>query len=311
MDKESNIFVAGSSGMVGSAVVRNLKKNGYKKIILTNSSNLDLTNQERTDNFFQKTKIDFVFLCAARVGGILENSKKKAEFIYNNLQIQNNVIHSAYLSGVQKLLFLGSSCIYPKKTLIPIKEDQLLSGKLEPTNDAYAIAKISGIKLCDSYREQYGFNAISLMPTNLYGPKDNFDLKSSHVIPALIRKFCEAKRYNLPQVECWGSGNPKREFLHVDDLADACVFMMKNYSDYGHINVGTGIDISISELALKIKKMLCYEGEIVWDKSKPDGTARKVLDVTKINNFGWKHRIDLDQGLRETIDWYEKNIDQG
>ena len=309
MDKESNIFVAGSSGMVGSAVVRNLKQNGYEKIILTNSSDLDLTNQNKTNDFFQTTKIDIVFLCAARVGGILENSQKKAEFIYDNLQIQNNVIHSAYKSGVQKLLFLGSSCIYPKETETPIKEDQLLSGKLEPTNDAYAIAKISGIKLCDSYREQYGFNAISLMPTNLYGPKDNFDLKSSHVIPALIRKFCEAQRYNLPQVKCWGSGTPKREFLHVDDLADACVFMMKNHSDSGHTNVGTGVDISIYELALKIKNMLRYEGEIIWDKSKPDGTARKVLDVAKINKFGWKHKIDLDQGLKETIDWYKKNIE--
>ena len=307
MNSDSNIFVAGATGMVGSAIVRKLKKLGYKKIISKSSSELDLRDQKKVKDFFENTDIDYVFLAAARVGGILENSTKKAEFIYDNLAIQTNVIHASYIYGVTKLLFLGSSCIYPKKTKIPISEDQLLTGKLEETNDAYAIAKISGIKLCQSYREQYKFNSICLMPTNLYGYGDNFDLESSHVIPALIRKFLEAKENNS-NVVCWGSGKPKREFLFVDDLADACVFLMKNYHDTEHINIGTGNDVSIKELANKISNIIDFKGSILWDDSKPDGTYRKVLDISKLTNLGWNFETNLEDGLKKTIAWYrEKN----
>lgn len=304
MNKNSKIYVAGSSGMVGSAIVRKLKKNGYQNIIESNSHDLDLINQNDVNNFFDKHCFDYVFVAAAKVGGILANSTKKADFIYQNLQIQNNLIHYSWKTNVKKLLFLGSSCIYPKDSRIPIKESELLSGKLEETNDAYAIAKIAGIKMCQSYRQQHGFNAISIMPTNLYGYNDNFDLQSSHVIPALIRKFTEAKKINDPEVICWGSGTPLREFLFVDDLADACIFLMKEYNDGEHVNVGTGIDISILELSEKIKKITGFEGEIVWDKSKPDGTKRKVLDVSKINHLGWKSKVSIDEGLELTIDWY-------
>tara|TARA_B100000886_G_scaffold91287_2_gene60316 strand:- start:6774 stop:7697 length:924 start_codon:yes stop_codon:yes gene_type:complete len=304
MNKNSKIYVAGSSGMVGSAIVRKLKKNGYQNIIESNSHDLDLINQNDVNNFFDKHCFDYVFVAAAKVGGILANSTKKADFIYQNLQIQNNLIHYSWKTNVKKLLFLGSSCIYPKDSRIPIKESELLSGKLEETNDAYAIAKIAGIKMCQSYRQQHGFNAISIMPTNLYGYNDNFDLQASHVIPALIRKFTEAKKINDPEVICWGSGTPLREFLFVDDLADACIFLMKEYNDGEHVNVGTGIDISILELSEKIKKITGFEGEIVWDKSKPDGTKRKVLDVSKINHLGWKSKVSIDEGLELTIDWY-------
>ena len=307
MDKDSKIYVAGSSGMVGSAIVNKLKLHGYKNIFTSNSSDLDLTQQKETENFFSNNDFEYVFNCAARVGGILENSLKKAQFLYDNLQIQNNLIHSSYKNNVKKFLFLGSSCIYPREADTPINEEQLLSGKLEKTNDAYAIAKIAGIKLCDSYRQQYGFDAISLMPTNLYGKNDNFNLERSHVIPALIRKFYEAKVNGDATVECWGTGMPKREFLYVDDLADACIYMMHNYSDYGHLNIGTGNEISIYDIAYKIKEMLQYNGKIIWDKSKPDGTISKVLNVKKAAKIGWVYRIALDDGLKETIEWYKKN----
>ena len=308
MNLNSKIFVAGSSGMVGSAIIRRLKQDGYHNIISITSSELDLRNQSKVFDFFTSTKVEYVFLAAAKVGGILENSTKKAEFIYDNLTIQSNVIHASYENKVKKLLFLGSSCIYPKKSKIPISEDQLLSGKLEDTNDAYAISKIAGIKLCQSYREQYGFNAISLMPTNLYGMNDNFDLKSSHVIPALIRKFVEAKKNGHKEVICWGSGKPLREFLHVDDLASACLYLMKNYESKDHINVGTGKDITIEELAKMIASIIEFEGKIVWDNSKPDGTFRKVLDISKLKKLGWNPIISINEGLKKTIDWYkEKN----
>tara|TARA_Y100000816_G_scaffold291504_1_gene283056 strand:- start:1093 stop:2025 length:933 start_codon:yes stop_codon:yes gene_type:complete len=308
MNLNSKIFVAGSSGMVGSAIIRRLKQDGYHNIISITSSELDLRNQSKVFDFFTSTKVEYVFLAAAKVGGILENSTKKAEFIYDNLTIQSNVIHASYENKVKKLLFLGSSCIYPKESKIPISEDQLLSGELEDTNDAYAISKIAGIKLCQSYREQYGFNAISLMPTNLYGMNDNFDLKSSHVIPALIRKFVEAKQNGHEEVICWGSGKPLREFLHVDDLASACLYLMKNYESKDHINVGTGKDITIEELAKMIASIIEFKGKIVWDNSKPDGTFRKVLDISKLKKLGWNPTISINEGLKKTIDWYkEKN----
>tara|TARA_Y100000590_G_C15648380_1_gene987814 strand:- start:58 stop:990 length:933 start_codon:yes stop_codon:yes gene_type:complete len=308
MNTDSNIFVAGSTGMVGSAIIRKLNELGYQRIITRTSSELDLRDQKQVFDFFKKSEIDYVFLAAAKVGGILENSTKKAEFIYDNLSIQSNVIQASYLNDIKKLLFLGSSCIYPKEPKIPISENQLLAGKLEETNDAYAIAKIAGIKLCQSYKEQYGFNSICLMPTNLYGFGDNFDLNSSHVIPALIRKFLEAKNNNNDTVICWGTGKPMREFLFVDDLADACIFLMNNYEDIEHINIGTGIDITIKELVEKISNIIGFSGKIVWDNSKPDGTMRKVLDVSKLEDLGWKFKTDLDEGLKKTIAWYqEKN----
>ena len=308
MNTDSNIFVAGSTGMVGSAIIRKLNELGYQRIITRTSSELDLRDQKQVFDFFKKSEIDYVFLAAAKVGGILENSTKKAEFIYDNLSIQSNVIQASYLNDIKKLLFLGSSCIYPKEPKIPISENQLLAGKLEETNDAYAIAKIAGIKLCQSYKEQYGFNSICLMPTNLYGFGDNFDLNSSHVIPALIRKFLEVKNNNNDTVICWGTGKPMREFLFVDDLADACIFLMNNYEDIEHINIGTGIDITIKELVEKISNIIGFSGKIVWDNSKPDGTMRKVLDVSKLEDLGWKFKTDLDEGLKKTIAWYqEKN----
>ena len=307
MKKTSKIYVAGSSGMVGSAIIRKLENDGFENIVESCSNELDLRNQSDVSYFFSDNSFDYVFIAAAKVGGIFANATKKADFIYDNLQIQNNIIHYSWKTNVKKLLFLGSSCIYPKYSNIPIKESELLSGKLEDTNDAYAIAKIAGIKMCQAYKLQHGFNAISAMPTNLYGYNDNFDLETSHVVPALIRKFIEAKKFNNSKVECWGTGEPLREFLFVDDLADACIFLMNEYDDEDHINVGTGQDISILELANKIKDMIGFQGEIVWNKSKPDGVHRKVLDVSKLNNLGWKSNINIDEGLRSTIDWYTES----
>ncbi|KKR21162.1 MAG: NAD-dependent epimerase/dehydratase [Parcubacteria group bacterium GW2011_GWE2_39_37] len=307
MNKNSKIYIAGHKGLVGSALVRELTKQGYDNLILKTRRELDLLDGVAVANFFQTEKPEYVFLAAAKVGGILANNDFPADFIYQNLQIQNNIIHNAYLNNVTKLLFLGSSCIYPKNCPQPIKEEYLLSGQLEPTNEPYAIAKITGIKMCQSYNRQYGTNFISVMPTNLYGPNDNFDLNSSHVLPALIRRFHEAKINNAKEVVVWGTGAPKREFLHVDDLATACIFLMENYNDSEIINIGTGEDVSIKELAETIKKISDFKGELVWDTSKPDGTPRKLLDVSKINNLGWKHKIELEKGIRLTYDWYLKN----
>ena len=289
MNKESKIYVAGHRGMVGSAIVRRLQKEGYNNIVTRTSKELDLRNQAQVEAFFTEEKPEYVFLAAAKVGGILANNTYKTEFIYDNLMIEANVIHAAHKNNVTKLLFLGSSCIYPKMSPQPIKEEYLLSGYLEPTNQPYAIAKIAGIELCQDYHAQYGDNFISVMPTNLYGPNDNYDLKNSHVLPALLRKFHTAKINNLPQVEIWGTGSPKREFLHVDDLADACFYLMQNYNQPDLVNIGTGEDISIKDLALLIKDITGYEGELTFDTSKPDGTPRKLLDVSKLHGLGWKH----------------------
>lgn len=310
MDLNSKIYVAGHRGMVGSAIVRKLKNEGYNRIITRTSSELDLRNQDAVESFFRREQPDYVFLAAAKVGGIHANNTFRAEFIYDNMMIQNNVIHCSYINDVKKLLFLGSSCIYPKFSEQPIKEDYLLTGKLEPTNQPYALAKITGIEMCNAYRSQYGCDFISAMPTNLYGPNDNYDLNNSHVLPALIRKFHEAKKQNLPNVTMWGTGKPKREFLHVDDLADACSFLMENYSGDTALNVGTGEDISIMDLAILIKRTIGYEGEIINDLTKPDGTPRKLLDVSLINSLGWKSKISLDLGINEVyqntqgLNWY-------
>lgn len=308
MKLDSKIFVAGHNGLVGSAITRNLRSKGYKGIITRDRKHLDLTNRKEVDSFFQAYAPEYVFLAAAKVGGILANRDHKAEFIYENLMIQTNVIDAAYRSGVKKLLFLGSSCIYPKEAKIPIFETELMKGPLEPSNDAYAMAKIAGIKMCQSYTEQYGFNVISLMPTNLYGPNDNFDTTSSHVLPAFIGKFHNAKVNQNPIVECWGSGNPLREFLHVDDLAEACHFCMVKYNSPEIINVGTGEDISIKHLAETIYQIVGYKGSIVWDSSKPDGVYRKVLNIDKIKNLGWAPKIELEEGLKQTYEWYKSNI---
>lgn len=304
MDKQSKIYVAGHRGMVGSAIVRNLKDRGYTNIIGKTSKELNLMRQEEVEKFFEVEKPDYVFLAAAKVGGIHANNTYPAEFIYNNLMIESNIIHSAYKSGVKKLLFLGSSCIYPKLAPQPIKEEYLLTGSLEPTNEAYAIAKIAGIELCKFYRRQYGCDFISAMPTNLYGINDNFDLETSHVMPALIRKFHEAKMNGDKEVVMWGTGKPKREFLYVDDLADACVHLMSNYSDETHVNIGTGEDVEIRELAHIIKEVVGYEGEIVNDLSKPDGTPRKLLDVSLLGSTGWKYSTKLKDGITKVYDWY-------
>lgn len=304
MEKNSKIYIAGHRGMVGSAIERRLRSLGFHHLVLRTSKELDLTNQKAVEDFFKQEKPDYVFLAAAKVGGILANNTFPAEFIYNNLMIEANIIHSAYLNHVKKLLFLGSSCIYPKFASQPIKEDELLSGYLEPTNEAYAIAKITGIELCKFYRRQYGVDFISAMPTNLYGINDNFDLKSSHVLPALIRKFHEAKRSNSPTVELWGTGQAMREFLYVDDLADACIHLMQHYSDEKHVNVGTGEDIKISELAEVIAEVVGYHGNIIYDTSKPDGTPRKLLNVEYLHNLGWKHSINLKDGIQTVYDWY-------
>ena len=302
MNLDSKIYVAGHNGLVGSSVVRQLKECGYTNLILIPSSECDLRNRESVDCLFSIHEPEYVFLCAAKVGGIIGNRDHKAEFIYDNLMIQNNVIDSAYTHGVKKLMFLGSSCIYPKHAEVPIKEDQLLTGPLEETNDAYAIAKIAGIKMCESYREQYGFQTVSVMPCNLYGVNDNFHPDNSHVIPGMIRKFSEADK----TVTLWGDGSPKREFLYVDDLADACIYLMNNYYDSGIINVGTGVDIEIKELAETISDVVGFSGKIEWDDSKPNGTMRKVMDVSKIKSLGWKPKVSLKDGLRKTYEYFKK-----
>lgn len=307
MNKDSKIYVAGHRGMVGSAILRKLQKEGYSNIITKTSQELDLRIQKDVDDFFKLEKPEYVFLAAAKVGGILANNTYRAEFIYDNLMIQSNVIHSAYKYGVKKLLFLGSSCIYPKYAPQPMKEEYLLSGYLEPTNEPYAIAKITGIKMCEAYRHQYGCNFISAMPTNLYGPNDNYDLNNSHVLPALIRKFHEAKIYNKKEVIVWGTGNPRREFMHVDDLADACLFLMLNYNDSQFVNVGTGKDISIRELAELIKTIVGYEGNIIFDTTKPDGTPRKFLDLNYMHSLGWHHKIELEEGIKMTYQDFLEN----
>ncbi len=292
--------------MVGSAIMRNLQKQGYTNIITKTSAELDLRNQQAVSDFFTKEKPEYVFLAAAKVGGIQANNIYRADFIYENLMIQNNVIHSSYVNGVKKLMFLGSSCIYPKLAPQPLSEDYLLSGYLEDTNEPYAIAKIAGIKLCESYQRQYGCNFISVMPTNLYGPNDNYNLNNSHVLPALIRKFHDAKENKLENVEMWGTGTPMREFLHSDDMADACVYLMKNYTGEKFVNIGTGTDLTIKDLALLIKKIVGYTGEIKHDLTKPDGTPRKLLDVTYLHSLGWKHKIELEEGIKAVYEDFKK-----
>jgi GDP-L-fucose synthase len=301
MEKSAKIFVAGHRGMVGSAIVRKLKAEGYTNLVLRTSAELDLRNQSSVESFFLSEMPEYVFLAAAKVGGILANNTYRADFLYENLMIETNVIHQCYVSKVKKLLFLGSSCIYPKMAPQPLKEEYLLSGYLEETNEPYAIAKIAGIKLCESYRRQYGCDFISAMPTNLYGPNDNYDLNNSHVIPALIRKFIQAKRNGIKQVEVWGTGTPLREFLHADDLADACLFLMNNYSGQEFVNIGTGLDQTIASIAELIGAITEFEGTIVFDPSKPDGTPRKLMSVSKISSMGWKPSIPLEVGLRQII----------
>ena len=303
MQKTSKIFIAGHNGMVGSAILRNLQDKGFSNFVLKSSKELDLRDAKAVADFFEEEKPEFVFLAAAKVGGIVANNTYRADFLYENLMIQNNVIHEAYKNKVEKLLFLGSSCIYPKLAPQPLKEEYLLTGLLEPTNEPYAIAKIAGIKMCDAYRSQYGCNFISVMPTNLYGPNDNYDLQNSHVLPAMIRKFHEAK-LNGTSVELWGTGSPKREFLHADDMAEACVFLMENYNEPGLVNIGTGEDLSIKELAEMIQKITKFEGEIIWDHTKPDGTPRKLMDVSKLHTLGWKHKIALEEGITKV--YHEK-----
>lgn len=297
MEKNAKIYVAGHRGMVGSAIYRKLQKEGYTNLLTKTSSELDLRNQQAVTDLFAVEKPDYVFLAAAKVGGIVANNTYRADFLYENLAIQNNVIHNAYLTGVKKLMFLGSSCIYPKLAAQPLKEDYLLTGKLEETNEPYAIAKIAGIKMCDAYRDQYGCNFISVMPTNLYGYNDNYHPQNSHVLPALIRKVHEAKVKGEKQVVVWGSGSPMREFLFADDLADACYFLMENYNEPNLINIGVGHDLTIKDLALLIKEVLNYDGELIFDASKPDGTPRKLMDVTKLHNLGWKHKVELPEGI--------------
>jgi len=312
INKCAKIYVAGHRGMVGSAILRALQSQGYSNFVLRTSSELDLRNQKDVSEFFSKEKPEYVFLAAAKVGGIIANNTYRADFIYENLMIQSNVIHQAYLSGVEKLLFLGSSCIYPKMAPQPLKEDYLLMGFLEPTNEPYALAKIAGVKMCDAYRSQYGCNFISVMPTNLYGPNDNFDLNNSHVLPALLRKFISAKHEQAVSVTIWGSGTPRREFLHADDLADACLFLMERYNEPGLVNIGVGEDISILDLAKMIKKIVGFEGDIKLDLGKPDGTPRKLMDVSKLNGLGWKARINLEEGIKSVyneikdVNWCSK-----
>ncbi len=299
ISKQDNIYIAGHRGMVGSAIVRKLLKEGYNNLLLRTSTQLDLRNQKEVVDFFEKEKPAYVFLAAAKVGGIMANNTYRANFLYENLMIQSNVIHESYKNGVKKLLFLGSSCIYPKLAPQPLKEEYLLTGLLEPTNEPYAIAKIAGIKMCDAYRLQYGCNFISVMPTNLYGPNDNYDLNNSHVLPALIRKFHEAKLNSEKEVIVWGTGSPMREFLHVDDLATACLFLMQNYNEEGLINIGTGTDLSIADLAEMVKNIVGFTGQIIYDKTKPDGTPRKLMDVSKLKNLGWQASIALKEGIEQ------------
>jgi GDP-L-fucose synthase len=308
MNLDSKIYIAGHRGMVGSAIFRVLKSKGFQNIIFRTSSELDLRNQQAVADFFAREKPEYVFLAAASVGGILANSTYRADFIYNNLMIESNIIHSAWVNSVSKLMFLGSSCIYPKLAPQPLKESYLLTGELEPSNEPYAIAKIAGIKLCEGYRDQYGCNFISVMPTNLYGYGDNYDLKSSHVLPALIRKFHEAKLTNQPFVEVWGTGKPKREFLFADDLADACLFLMNTYNEKELVNVGTGVDLSIGELANEISSIIGYEGQISWDSSKPDGTPQKLLDVSKLRSLGWKASTSLQEGIKKAYADFLKTV---
>lgn len=307
MNSKSKIYIAGHNGLVGSAIVRRLNKLGYKNIITRTRKGLDLTDQKAVSDFFKKEKPEYVFLAAAKVGGIVANNTYPANFIHENLLIQDNIIHNSYLSGVKKLLFLGSSCIYPKMAPQPMIEEYLLSGHLEPTNKAYAIAKISGIIECQSYNKQYGTNFISVMPTNLYGINDNFHLENSHVLPAMIRKFHEAKINKEKEVIMWGSGKPKREFLFADDLADATIFLMNEYDGSEIINIGTGKDVSIKQLAETIKSVVGYKGKITWDTTKPDGTPRKLLNVNKLHKLGWKHKIELEEGIKKTYNWFKKN----
>jgi GDP-L-fucose synthase len=307
MNKDAKVYVAGHRGLVGSAIVRKLKQEGYANLLLATSKELNLREQSATRDFFEQERPDYVFLAAARVGGILANNSFPADFIYQNLMIEANVIESARLSGVNKLLCLGSTCIYPKMAPQPLKEEYLLTGPLEPTNEWYAVAKIAGIKLCQAYQRQYGCKFISAMPTNLYGPEDNFDLESSHVMPALIRKFHEAKVGSEPSVTVWGSGKPLREFLHVDDCATACMYLMENYDSEGIVNIGVGADISIAGLAELVGEAVGYKGEIVYDSSKPDGTPRKLVDTSRINGLGWEASIALDEGIRSTYQWFLDN----
>lgn len=302
MKQQDKIYVAGHRGLVGSAIVRKLQQEGFRHIITSSSAELDLRNQDAVAEFFAAAAPDYVFLAAAKVGGILANNTYRARFLYDNLMIQGNVIHQSYLHGVQKLLFLGSSCIYPKLAPQPLKEEYLLTGPLEPTNEPYAIAKIAGIKMCDAYRYQYGCNFISVMPTNLYGPNDNYDLQSSHVLPALLRKFHEAKLNAAPEVVIWGTGTPKREFLHTDDMAAACYFLMQHYNEAGLINIGVGEDISIADLALLIKSIVGYEGKLIFDTSRPDGAPRKLMDVSKLHDLGWKAQISLGDGISKVYE---------
>lgn len=308
MEKDAKIYIAGHRGMVGSAILRNLQKKGFSNFVLKTSGELDLKNQQAVAKFFAEEKPDYVFLAAAKVGGIHANNTYRAEFLYENLMIQNNVIHQSYEHGVKKLQFLGSSCIYPKMAPQPLKEDYLLTGTLEYTNEPYAIAKIAGIKMCENYRLQYGCDFIATMPTNLYGPNDNYDLNNSHVLPALIRKFHEAKESNAEFVEIWGTGSPKREFLHVDDLAEACVYLMDNYNEPELVNIGTGEDIAIKDLALLIKEIVGFEGELRFDTSKPDGTPRKLMDVSKLHSYGWKHNISLREGITSVYEEFKKEV---
>jgi GDP-L-fucose synthase len=309
--KTDKIYIAGHRGMVGSAIVRKLQKEGYTNLLLRTSAELDLRSQQAVLTFMQQEKPDYVFVAAAKVGGILANNTYRAEFIYDNIMIQSNIIHASYINNVTKLMFLGSSCIYPKMAPQPLKEEYLLTGELEPTNEPYAIAKIAGIKMCDAYRSQYGCNFISVMPTNLYGPNDNYSLETSHVLPALLRKFHEAKLKNTPSVVMWGTGQPKREFLHADDLADACYFLMQNYNDPGFINIGTGDDITIKDLALMVKEVVGYTGNIEHDLSKPDGTPRKLMDVQKLHNLGWKAQIDLREGVEKVYHEFSQLYKEG
>ena len=312
MEKNAKIYIAGHRGLVGSALVRCLQNNGYKNLVLRTHAELDLLNQQAVADFFVFEKPEYVFLAAAKVGGILANNTYPAQFIYENLQIQNNVIHQSYLNGVRKLLLLGSSCIYPKLAAQPMKEECLLTGLLEPTNEPYALAKIAGIKMCQSYNRQYGTNFIAVMPTNLYGPQDNFDLQNAHVLPALIRKFHEAKIKGHKEVTVWGSGQPRREFLYIDDMADGCVFLMENFdptkeqNEKGEIffNLGTGTDITIKELVSLVEVATGFSGQIVWDAAKPDGSPQKLLDMSKLRQLGWRHKVDLEEGIRLTYDWY-------
>ena len=308
MEKTDKIFVAGHRGLVGSAIVRNLESKGYNNIVKRTHKELDLKDQAGVNRFFDEEKPDVVVLAAAKVGGINANNTTPAEFAYENMQIQCNVIHAAHTHNVKKLLFLGSTCIYPKMAPQPISEDALLTGPLEPTNEAYAIAKISGLEMCKFYKRQYGDDFISCMPTNLYGPHDNYDGSGSHVMPAMIRKFHEAKVNNAAFVELWGTGAPLREFLYVDDMADACVFLLENYSGEQHVNIGTGVEVTIKELAETVKRIVDYKGEIVWNKDMPDGTPRKLTDVSKLHDLGWRHKVELDEGVKLAYDWFRDNI---